>query len=141
MALKQYNPTSPGRRFMTTLDFSELTAEAAGTGPHRAAAPRPAAATARAGPPSGSGAAATSGAYRMIDFRRDKPGVPAKVTAIEYDPNRSARIALLAYADGEKRYILAPDGIKVGQAVLTGRNRRHPARQRSAAARRSRRAP
>jgi large subunit ribosomal protein L2 len=58
--------------------------------------------------------------YRTVDFRRDKHGIPAKVAAIEYDPNRSARIALLHYVDGEKRYILAPDGIKVGQAVLTG---------------------
>jgi large subunit ribosomal protein L2 len=58
--------------------------------------------------------------YRVVDFRRDKHGIPAKVAAIEYDPNRSARIALLHYVDGEKRYILAPDGIKVGQAVLTG---------------------
>jgi large subunit ribosomal protein L2 len=58
--------------------------------------------------------------YRRIDFKRDKFGVPARLATIEYDPNRSARIALLHYVDGEKRYILAPDGIKVGQAVLTG---------------------
>jgi large subunit ribosomal protein L2 len=56
--------------------------------------------------------------YRVIDFRRDKKGVPAKVAAIEYDPNRSARIALLTYADGEKRYILAPDGLKIGHAII-----------------------
>jgi large subunit ribosomal protein L2 len=58
--------------------------------------------------------------YRVIDFRRDKDAIPAKVQAIEYDPNRSARIALLAYADGEKRYILSPDGLKVGATVRSG---------------------
>jgi large subunit ribosomal protein L2 len=58
--------------------------------------------------------------YRLIDFRRDKHGIPAKVTSIEYDPNRSARIALLTYADGEKRYIIAPVGLKVGQRLMSG---------------------
>jgi large subunit ribosomal protein L2 len=58
--------------------------------------------------------------YRMIDFKRDKDGIPAKVTTIEYDPNRTARIALLVYADGEKRYMLAPNGLTVGQAILSG---------------------
>jgi large subunit ribosomal protein L2 len=58
--------------------------------------------------------------YRLIDFKRDKDGIPAKVSAIEYDPNRSARIALLFYADGEKRYILSPDGVKVGDTLLSG---------------------
>jgi len=58
--------------------------------------------------------------YRIIDFKRDKDGIPAKVVAIEYDPNRSARIALLCYADGEKRYILAPDGIRVGDTLMSG---------------------
>jgi len=60
--------------------------------------------------------------YRIIDFKRNKPGVPASVQTIEYDPNRTARIALLAYADGEKRYILAPDGLKVGDKVISGPN-------------------
>ena len=59
--------------------------------------------------------------YRMIDFRRTKDGVAAKVTSIEYDPNRSARIALLTYEDGEKRYIIAPNGLKVGQEVMSGK--------------------
>ena len=59
-------------------------------------------------------------AYRVIDFKRDKSGIPARVAAIEYDPNRSARIALLTYADGEKRYILQPDGLKVGMKVMSG---------------------
>ena len=120
MALKQYNPTSPGRRFMTTLDFSDLTKkrpERALTeplkktggrnsqGPHHHLVPR-----------RGPQARATA----SIDFRRDKRDVPAKVAALEYDPNRSARIALLHYRDGEKRYILAPEGMKVGQAVVAG---------------------
>ncbi len=58
--------------------------------------------------------------YRLIDFKRDKYGIPARVASIEYDPNRSARIALLVYADGEKRYILAPLGLKVGDTVMSG---------------------
>ena len=73
--------------------------------------------------------------YRIIDFRRDKIGVPAKVAAIEYDPNRTARIALLHYADGEKRYILAPDGLKVGDTIVSQPQRRHQAGQQPAAAR------
>ncbi len=119
MALKQYNPTSPGRRFMTTLDFSDLTRKR----PERALTE----------PLKKTGGRNSKGRitiwfrggghkqrYRVIDFRRDKTNVPAKVAAIEYDPNRSARIALLTYADGEKRYILAPDGLKVGQTISTG---------------------
>jgi large subunit ribosomal protein L2 len=119
MPLKQFNPTSPGRRFMTVLTFDEITK----TKPERALTePKP-----------GSGGRNNKGRqtvwfrggghkqrYRIVDFRRDKPGIPAKVAAIEYDPNRSARIALLHYRDGEKRYILAPDGLKVGQTVLSG---------------------
>ena len=68
-----------------------------------------------------------------MDFRRDKPGVPAKVAAIEYDPNRSARLALLHYADGEKRYILWPEGLAVGADRRRGRGRGHPAREQPAA--------
>ena len=119
MPLKQYGPTSPGRRFMSTLDFSDLTRkkpERALTEPLR-----------RSGGRNNKGRTTIwfrggghKRRYRAVDFRRDKHGIPAKVAAIEYDPNRSARIALLHYVDGEKRYILAPDGIKVGQAVLTG---------------------
>ena len=117
MALKQYNPTSPGRRFMTTLDFSDLTAK------------RPEKALTE--PLKKSGGRNSKGRitiwfrggghkrrYRVIDFKRDKVNVPAKVAAIEYDPNRSARIALLNYADGEKRYILAPDGLKIGHSIV-----------------------
>ena len=68
-------------------------------------------------------------AYRVIDFKRDKTGIPATVAAVEYDPNRSARIALLNYADGEKRYIIHPDGLKVGQKVMSGPRCRYPAWQ------------
>jgi len=117
MALKQYNPTSAGRRFMTTLDFSDLTAkrpERALTEPLR-----------KTGGRNSKGritiwfrGGGHKRRYRTIDFRRDKLNVPARVAAIEYDPNRSARIALLSYADGDKRYILAPDGLKVGAAVV-----------------------
>ena len=67
--------------------------------------------------------------YRIIDFKRDKRDIPAKVATIEYDPNRSARIALLTYADGEKRYILQPNGLKVGDTIVAGDRRRHPAGQ------------
>ncbi len=117
MALKQYNPTSAGRRFMTTLDFSDLTAKR----PERALTE----------PLKKTGGRNSKGRitiwfrggghkrrYRVIDFRRDKANVPARVASIEYDPNRSARIALLSYADGDRRYILAPEGLKVGAAVV-----------------------
>ena len=86
-----------------------------------------------AGSPRASSAAAHKKAYRVIDFKRDKTGIPAKVAAIEYDPNRSARIALLNYADGEKRYIIRPVGLKVGRTVMSGPGGRHSARQRAAA--------
>jgi len=119
MPLKQYNPTSPGRRFMSTLDFSDLTAKK----PERSLTES----LKRSGGRNNKGRTTIwfrggghKRRYRKIDFRRDKPGVPARVAAIEYDPNRSARIALLHYADGEKRYILAPDGLKVGQGLLAG---------------------
>ena len=76
--------------------------------------------------------------YRRIDFKRDKYGVPAKLATIEYDPNRSARIGLLHYADGEKRYMLVPNGLNVGDTVIAGPERRGARRQRAAAAQRSR---
>jgi large subunit ribosomal protein L2 len=115
----QYRPTSPGRRFQTANDFAEITK----TTPERALL----------APLSKSGGRNNLGRitayhrggghkrrYRMIDFKRDKDGVPAVVKGVEYDPNRSARIALLYYADGEKRYILAPVGLKIGDRVETG---------------------
>ncbi len=119
MALKQFNPTSPGRRFMSTLTFDEITK----TEPERRLTePRK-----RHGGRNNTGrqtiwfrGGGHKRRYRIIDFRRDKNGVPAVVAAIEYDPNRSARIALLAYKDGDKRYILWPEGLRVGATVTTG---------------------
>ncbi len=119
MPLKTYKPTSPGRRWLMGPTFEEITKtkpEKALLQPLRKQAGRNAQGriTVRH---QGGGAKQH---YRLIDFKRDKIGVPAKVTAIEYDPNRSARIALLTYADGEKRYILAPIGLNVGNKVMAG---------------------
>ncbi len=122
MAIKTYNPTSPGIRFRTGLTFDEITK----VEPEKSLL-RP---LKRSGGRGNTGRI-TSGhrggrhkrLYRVIDFRRDKKGIPARVEAVEYDPNRSARIALLCYADGERRYILAPDQLKVGDAVISGEDR------------------
>ncbi|NLO82873.1 MAG: 50S ribosomal protein L2 [Clostridiales bacterium] len=119
MAIKRYNPTSPGRRHMTVSTFEEITKkkperslvvilkknsgrnnEGRITVRHRGGA--------------------NKRKYRIIDFKRDKDNVPAKVAAIEYDPNRTANIALLHYRDGEKRYIIAPHGLQVGDTVVSG---------------------
>jgi large subunit ribosomal protein L2 len=118
MALKTFNPTSPGRRFMTRLTFDEITKarpEKALTEPHK-----------RTGGRDNRGRITVrfiggghKRRYRIVDFRRDKLEVPAKVAAIEYDPIRSARLALLHYRDGEKRYILWPEGVAVGQVLLS----------------------
>ncbi|MCE2526811.1 MAG: 50S ribosomal protein L2 [Actinomycetia bacterium] len=119
MAVNKRKPTSPGRRFQTVSDFSEITRSR----PEKSLlAPR-----------KSKGGRNTYGRitsrhrggghkrrYRVIDFRRNKDGVPAKVAAIEYDPNRNARIALLHYVDGEKRYILAPVGVGVGDRISSG---------------------
>jgi large subunit ribosomal protein L2 len=119
MPLKQFNPTSPGRRFMSTLSFEEITK----TRPEKSLTES----KKRTGGRNSKGqitiwfrGGGHKRRYRMVDFRRDKLEVPAKVAAIEYDPNRSARLALLHYADGEKRYILCPDGLKVGQTIVSG---------------------
>jgi large subunit ribosomal protein L2 len=119
MALKTYRPTSPGRRGMTAPTFSEITKkepEKSLLAPLKKAAGRNNSGrmTVRH---RGGGA---KRAYRIIDFKRNKLSVPGKVNAIEYDPNRSARIALIFYADGEKRYILAPNGLKVGDTIKAG---------------------
>lgn len=119
MAIKTYNPTSEGRRAMTGYTFEEIsrsTSEKSLTVHLRKTAGRNSRGviTARH---RGGGARRI---YRIIDYRRNKVGIPGKVTAIEYDPNRTARIALVCYADGEKRYILAPDGLKVGDVIKTG---------------------
>ncbi len=119
MAIKTYRPVTPTRRFTTTLVNDDLTTRK----PHKPLTE----------PKQRSGGRRNSGdvtiwhrggghkrKLRIIDFKRDKFGIPAKVASIEYDPNRSARIALLAYADGEKRYILQPNGLVVGATVVSG---------------------
>src|SRR5574341_1003051 len=119
MAIRTYQPTSAGMRFRTGLTFDELTKAA----PEKGLRER----LNKSGGRNNTGRITADHrggghkrVYRLIDFRRDKRNVPAKVEAIEYDPNRSARIALLCYADGERRYILAPDQLKAGDSVLSG---------------------
>jgi len=119
MALKRYKPVTPGTRFRIGADFSEITVSK----PEKSLI----------APIKKSGGRNNSGkmtmrymggghkkSYRIIDFKRDKHNIPATVATIEYDPNRTARIALLHYADGEKRYIIAPDGLQVGQKLVSG---------------------
>ena len=119
MGLKKLKPNTPATRFYSISDFKEVTK----TKPEKALI----------APLKSSGGRNNQGRitsrhrggahkrfYRIIDFKRDKPGIDAKVASIEYDPNRNSRIALLFYADGEKRYIIAPDGLKAGDTVQTG---------------------
>ncbi|MGB9698294.1 MAG: 50S ribosomal protein L2 [Thermodesulfobacteriota bacterium] len=121
MGIKSYKPTSPGRRFQTVLDFAEITRRE----PEKSLLL----------PLKKTGGRNCYGRitsryiggghkrlYRIIDFKRDKHGIPARVASIEYDPNRSAFIALLHYADGEKRYILAPHNLQVGEILMSGEN-------------------
>ncbi len=121
MAIKKYSPTTPSRRYMTVEDFSELTKKK----PEKSLLE----------PLSKNAGRNNSGRitirhrgggnrrkYRVIDFKRNKDGIKAVVSAIEYDPNRTANIALLTYEDGEKRYILAPDHLKVGDRIESGAN-------------------
>ncbi len=120
MGIRKYKPTTPGRRGSSVADFVELTRS---TPEKSLLAPKP-----KTGGRNNQGRITTrhiggghKQAYRLIDFKRyDKDGVPAKVAHIEYDPNRTARIALLHYADGEKRYIIAPNGLKQGAPVEAG---------------------
>lgn len=119
MATKKYSPTSPSRRFMTVQDFSELTKKKPEKSlldslKNRAGRNNTGRITVRH---RGGGNRAK---YRIIDFKRDKDGIKAVVSAIEYDPNRTANIALLTYTDGEKRYILAPNQLKVGDEIQSG---------------------
>ena len=119
MAIRKYKPTTPGRRGMTGSTFEEITRSRpekslVDKGRNRAGRDTRGRITVRH---QGGG---NKRRYRLIDFRRDKDGVPAKVAHVEYDPNRTARIALLHYRDGEKRYILAPQGLEVGDLVLSG---------------------
>jgi large subunit ribosomal protein L2 len=119
MATKKYKPTSPGRRFQTVSSFEEITTST----PEASLL----VALKKSGGRNNQGRITSRRRggghkrfYRIIDFKRNKLSVPAKVASIEYDPNRSARIALLHYLDGEKRYILAPEGLKVGDKVVAG---------------------
>ncbi len=119
MGIKSFNPYTASRRFMTVLDKSEITKEQ----PEKALLES----KKRSGGRNNHGEISSwhrggghKQQYRKIDFKRDKTGIPAKVASIEYDPNRSARLALLHYADGEKRYILHPVGLEVGMTVQTG---------------------
>jgi large subunit ribosomal protein L2 len=120
MAIKKFNPTSPGRRFQTVSDFADITTDS----PHKPLLKS----VRRAGGRNNSGritawhrGGGNRRSLRVVDFKRDKTGVSAKVSTIEYDPNRSARIALLHYRDGEKRYIVAPAGLVVGDEIVSGR--------------------
>jgi large subunit ribosomal protein L2 len=119
MALKKYRPTSPGRRFVTTIDFGELSK----VEPERAlleVRKKHAGRNFNGHITVRHKGGGTRRLYRLIDFKRAKDAIPARVATIEYDPNRSARIALLHYRDGEKRYILAPLGLQVGDLVESG---------------------
>jgi large subunit ribosomal protein L2 len=119
MAMKKYRPTTPTRRFTTLVTREDITKQT----PEKSLVEG----KKRTGGRTSTGRISSrfigggaKQAYRLIDFKRDKTGVPAKVAAIEYDPNRSARIALLHYVDGEKRYIIAPVGLEVGRTISSG---------------------
>jgi large subunit ribosomal protein L2 len=120
MALKKFKPTTPGQRFKVISAFDEITTDT----PEKSLLET----QTRSGGRNSEGkmtmrymGGGHKHQYRVIDFKRDKEGIPAKVNTIEYDPNRTARIALLFYADGEKRYIIAPHGLKVGMDILSGK--------------------
>ena len=119
MAVKRFKPVTPGTRFRVGGDYSDVTTNV----PEKSLVVK----IKKSGGRNDSGkmtmrylGGGHKRAYRLIDFKRDKKDVPAKVATIEYDPNRTARIALLHYADGEKRYIIAPEGLKVGQTIVSG---------------------
>ncbi|MDK2799005.1 MAG: large subunit ribosomal protein [Clostridiales bacterium] len=121
MPTKKYNPTSPARRFMTVSTFEELSKvepEKSLLEPLKKNAGRNAYGRITVRHRGGG----VKRKYRIIDFKRDKDGIPAKVLTIEYDPNRTANIALIEYEDGEKRYIIAPVGLKVGDTILSGKD-------------------
>src|SRR5579884_2976964 len=121
MGIKKFKPTTPGRRFMTVSTFEEITK----TEPERSLLlplPKRAGRNAQGRITVRHRGGGHKRLYRLIDFKRDKDGIPARVAGIEYDPNRSARIALLHYADGEKRYILAPVGLNVGRGGQLARS-------------------
>ena len=119
MAIRRRKPTSPGRRFQTQADFSELTR----TSPEKSltsSKPKTGGRNNYGRKTSRHRGGGHKQLYRQIDFRRDKTGVPATVASIEYDPNRTCRIALLHYHDGEKRYILAPNTLSGGEILQSG---------------------
>lgn len=119
MPIRVYRPTSPGRRGMSVSTFEEITRSR----PEKSLVTKKKNSAGRNNQgriTSRHRGGGVKRQYRIIDFKRNKTGVPAKVFSIEYDPNRSARIALLHYVDGEKRYILAPNGLKVGDRVMSG---------------------
>jgi large subunit ribosomal protein L2 len=121
MGIKSFKPTSPARRYYSVSDFADITKAE----PERSLVEQQTSTGGRNNVGRITSRFRGGGhkqRYRLIDFKRDKIGVPATVAAIEYDPNRTARIALLHYADGEKRYILAPDGLSVGTAVVASRH-------------------
>ena len=121
MGTRKFSPVTPSRRYITVSDFAEVTKDR----PERALVQS----LGKSGGRNNNGritsrfrGGGNKQRYRIIDWRRDKVNVPAKVASIEYDPNRTARIALLSYTDGEKRYILAPDGLNVGDPIVSSRN-------------------
>jgi large subunit ribosomal protein L2 len=119
MPIKKFKPTSPGQRFKSVADFSDLTRkrpEKALTEPN----PKKAGRNNHGRITMRRRGGGHKRLLRLIDYRRNKDGIPCKVTALEYDPNRSARIALVVYNDGEKRYIIAPDGLEVGMSLMSG---------------------
>lgn len=119
MAIKKYKPTSPGRRFMSVSTFEEITTDV----PEKSlleALPKKAGRNNQGRITTRHQGGGHKRKYRIIDFKRNKDGIPGHVATIEYDPNRSARIALINYEDGEKRYILAPNGLKVGDVIESG---------------------
>ena len=121
MGIKTFKPTSPGRRFYSVSDFKEITTST----PEKKLLEKQTSSGGRNNLGRTTSRFRGGGhkqRYRVIDFKRNKIGVPAKVATIEYDPNRTARIALLHYADGEKRYILAPDGLTVGTEIVSSRH-------------------
>jgi large subunit ribosomal protein L2 len=120
MPVKKYRPTSPGRRFMSVSTFEDLTKGKKAEKRLLVSLKTDAGRNAQGKITVRHQGGGHRKLYRIIDFKRDKPSIPARVSAVEYDPNRSARIALLTYADGEKRYILAPVGLTVGDQVVSG---------------------
>ncbi|MFK7898021.1 MAG: 50S ribosomal protein L2 [Myxococcota bacterium] len=119
MPVKKYKPTSPGRRNMSVSDFAEITRSTSEKSLTQGLVKKSGGRNSNGRITAYHRGGGHKRLYRTIDFRRNKVGVPAKVAAIEYDPNRSANIALLHYADGEKRYILSPNGLKVGMSVMS----------------------